>query len=163
MVLLGLSGVDAVFSPSVLQSSLALSVSPQKLLWWGSCEKMGSVMWSSDLLLMFLFAAACQGNHWQPTVAEPATGFWSWDAFLPEFLPLCPQSAGFSFALCVVLESLRVLWLDLKLKQVTVPCMLSLARFALLSDGSGSNSCSSCTGVGDMSKNLSHNMRNLIS
>lgn len=150
MVMFGLSGLDAVFSPSVLQSvSDPRAVWEQKLPRRGfpyswSCERMGSVMWSSDLL-MFLFAA-CQGNHWQPTVPEPATGFWSWEALLLMFLPLCPKSAGFSLVVCAVLDSLRVLWLDLKLKQVTVVCMLSLDRLALFSDGSGTNSCSSCTG-----------------
>lgn len=150
MVLFGLSGVDAVFSPSVLQLSVITSVSSQavweqKLPWreftygwfW---QETGSVMWSSGPLLLVLLAAFCLWNHWQPTVLEPSTGFCSRDAFLTT---LWLQSAGVSFTVWVVLASFLVLWLDLKLKQVT--WMLSLARLALLSDSSGTIPCSSCT------------------
>ncbi len=161
MVLFGLSGVDAVFSPSVLllsvitETSLVTSVSlqavweqklPRREFTYGwFWQETGSVMWSSGLLLLVLLAAFCLWNHWQPTVLEPATGFCSREAFLTTPLPLWLPSAGVSFTVGVVLASFLVLWLDLKLKQVTVPWMLSLARLALLSDSSGTIPCSSCT------------------
>lgn len=173
MVLFGLSGVDAVFSPSVLQlsvnteTSLWPSVSPQavweqklplrEFTYGWFWQKTGSVMWSSGPLLLVLLAVFCQGNHWQPTILEPATGFCSRDAFLTTLLALWLQSAGVSFTVWVLLASLRVLWLDLKLKQVTVPWMLSLARLALLSDSSGTIPCSSCARDGDITKMLFHN------
>lgn len=176
MVLFGLSGVDAVFSPSVLQlsvnteTSLAPSGSSQavweqKLPWrefmygwfW---QKTGSVMWSSGPLLLVLLAALCQGNHWQPTALEPVMGFCSWDAFLPTLLALWSQSAEISFPVWAVLASFRVLWLDLKLKQVTVPWMLSLARLALLSNSSGTIPCSSCTGWYDQNVILQYTAKN---